>query len=124
MGKTEFGLYLLKKAGCQKPIIAPNLKYLNHVTDYDGVFFDECVQNDLSVPTGNEGHLKIEEQIKLVDTVHTSSLKVRYGHVILPPNVPRILSTNNLTRCIDVTHPAVERRVTVVEVMEPLYKTQ
>lgn len=112
IGKTELALFLLKKAGCKKPIIVSSFEMLKDMNDYDGVVFDECVMNS---PMKGPFQLEVEQQINFVDRTHDRTMRVRYAEIYLPATLPRILTTNTLSRCINAAHEGVARRINVIE---------
>lgn len=112
IGKTELALFLLKRHGCQKPVIVGSFEMLKDMTDYDGVVFDECVTNS---PMKGPFQLEIEQQINFVDRTHDRPMRIRYMELNLPAALPRILTTNTLSRCINAAHEGVARRINVVE---------
>lgn len=118
IGKTELALHLLRKAGCRFPVVVTNIEQLKAHHRADGVLFDEC---NVNVREGNVLPWPVEAQIGLVDTMHDRSLPARNVNAVLRRHVIRILTTNNLSRAIDVTSEAVARRVTVHALEDKLF---
>jgi len=117
IGKTEFALYLLSQSGCQFPIVVNQIEDLKG-KHYDGVVFDECgVNADDAIPR----KWTREQQICLVDRQHDRTLPARFSNVMLGNHVVRILTTNNLSRCIDANDPAISRRITVHDLVDKLF---
>jgi hypothetical protein len=61
-------------------------------------------------------------QIHLVGSEIERFLTARYYDIRLPRNMPRILTSNDIHRCIDINDPAIDRRIHVIDLGdEPLF---
>jgi len=117
-GKTELALYLLKKAGCKRPVVIRNPEDVKLHKTADGFVFDECRVN---LTEGDSKAWPYESQISLLDTKHNGSLPARYGNGRLGRNVLRVLTTNNLSRALAIDHEQVARRVIIHNIEAKLF---
>jgi hypothetical protein len=66
---------------------------------------------------GGKQFMTREEKIHICDTGETSHIRVLYGFATIPAGTPRILTSNRSPiDIIDVSDPAIRRRVQVVSV--------
>lgn len=110
IGKTQLAKFLLQKAGCTNIVVVTTAEQLKKHHNFDGFVFDELNANAVDVRGGRWTH---ESQICLVDQVENRVLPARYGDCIIPRHVKRIITTNYLSRALNVEEPAIARRVTV-----------
>lgn len=111
IGKTQLAKFLLRKAGCQKIAVIRQIEQLKaHITTIDGFVYDEC---NINCPEMKSKGWDRERAIALFDRVEESSLPARYGDVIIPAHVKRIITTNMIDRALDTQDAAIQRRVTI-----------
>lgn len=104
IGKTEFALAQFKK-----PLMVRHMDDLVNLdpTEHDGVVFDDM----------DFMHLPRTAQIHLVDA-RESSVHVRYTTATMPPNFPRIFTTNNYGGRVFADDEAINRRIKIVELFD------
>jgi len=110
-GKTSVGKTALAKA------LLPNALMINHIDRlrnynglYDGIIFDDM----------DFHHYPRESQIHLVDTYEDRDIHGRHVNGYLPAGTSRIITTNrNPYDILNLSDPAIRRRVTCWEVTSP-----
>jgi hypothetical protein len=79
-----------------------------------GIIFDDMAFEPMP---GGKQFMTREEKIHICDTGETSHIRVLYGFATIPAGTPRILTSNRSPiDIIDVSDPAIRRRVQVVSV--------
>lgn len=112
IGKTEAAKFLLQRAGFPKVLIVNQAEDLKRLHDFDAFVFDEC---NVNAPDGRKEAWSHEEQIVLVDWAEDRTLPARYVNITIPASTPRILTSNNLARCINFLGVGIERRIRVCD---------
>lgn len=114
-GKTEFAL-----AHFEKPLLVRHIDALRELKPgfHDGVVFDDM---DFS-------HWPHGSRVHICDMYRQSQIHCRYTHGVIPRKMPRIFCANSpliLHRDSDTLEQrsAVERRIRIVEIVEPLFST-
>lgn len=116
IGKTQAAKYLLAQAGCKNIICSRTAEGLRNTIDTcDGFVFDELNANSADV---RGGRWTRESQINLVDRVEVGAIPARYSDIVLKPHVIRVITTNMLSRALDVNDPAIARRIKVIDFAE------
>ncbi|UOF76883.1 rep protein [Genomoviridae sp.] len=121
-GKTQCAVYLLHKAGCKNIRIVRTPEqfkaYFNGDRTIDGVVFDELAVNAVDIRGGRWGY---EEVIVIVDQEIGGPLRCRNEDVILEANVKRIITTNDISRALDMSKDQIRRRVHHVVITDFLF---
>lgn len=114
-GKTEFAL-----AHFERPLLVRHIDALRDLRPgfHDGLVFDDM---DFS-------HWPHGSRVHILDMNRPSQIHCRYSHAVIPRNMPRIFCANScliLHRDSDTPQQrsAVERRLLIVEIVEPLFST-
>lgn len=111
IGKTQLAKYLLHKAGCRRIAVVRSCEQLRPIIDdIDGFVFDEL---NVNAPDVKGGRWTRESQIALVDREEEGAIPCRYNDVVLKRHIVRIITTNMLSRAIDIQDAAIARRVQV-----------
>lgn len=114
-GKTEFAL-----AHFEKPLLVRHIDALRELRPgfHDGIVFDDM---DFS-------HWPHGSRVHICDMNRPSQIHCRYTHAVIPRKMPRIFCANSsliLHKDSDTQEQrsAVERRIRIVEIVEPLFST-
>jgi len=100
-GKTTLALTLLPKA-----LMTTHLDLLTMNTN-DGIIFDDMAFK----------HLHHEAQIALLDCEYDRQIHIRYKVATIKAHTPKIITSNKLPHeIVNVDHPAIARRITLVHV--------
>lgn len=118
IGKTEAAKYVLQKAGFPKVLIVNQPEDLKRLYDYDAFVYDEC---NINAPDNKRGAWEREEQIMLLDYAEDRTIPARYTNIEIPRMTPRILTTNNVARCVNFTAEGINRRVKIFNFTDKLY---
>lgn len=104
VGKTSYAVATLPKA-----LIVSHMDDLLNFDEqiHEGIIFDDMSFN----------HLPRTSQIHLVDQDFQRSIHCRYMTATIPAHTKKILTTNdNSGNCVDITDPAIKRRIQIHEI--------
>lgn len=102
IGKTEFAKFLLPRALF--------ISHLDQLATYDPETYDGIIFDDMDFR-----HLPRESQIHLTDWDNDRAIHIRYMTAFIPKHTRKIF-TSNLAR-VFVSDPAIDRRVTVINLL-------
>lgn len=112
IGKTQWALSQFKK-----PLFVRDIDGLGMLDrSHDGIIFDDF---DLMGSEDGKGRWPRHKQIHLLDQDNTSDIRIRYKIASIPAHTKKIFTTNvNGGAIVDLTDPAIERRVQVLELLK------
>lgn len=113
-GKTSLALAMLPQ--CLFVSDIDDLREYN-TGKYKGIVFDDMVFMP-DIGTG-KGGIDREKQIALFDMDHPRHIKCRYHNAKIPPNTPKIITSNlNIDNICLYSDPAIRKRVQHVEIRD------
>lgn len=103
MGKTEYALRTFANGRVIRTVDG-----LRKALDEgcDGLVFDDMTFK----------HLSRQAQIAIVDLAHDGAVPARYGDIIIPAGLPRIMTYNDGHCPVDLEDPAIRRRCELIHV--------